>query len=246
MSAIALTATSRCRVGPGVLQLPLRSSAAVAKAAATLDVVSGGRFLLGVGSGEHRVEYERCGASFDTRGADLDRGIDAMRAAWVPTDDRFAQRPVPGSIPIWVGGRSRSALRRAAARGDGWMPIFIGVDQYRDADRELDDLVRDAGRDPADVERAVAVIVAVTDRRSGRREALEWAGRLWDLDPSRLERHVVAGPAEACAEQLHHYRAAGADHISVLLATDEPVAMFGPLASAFSAGTPLSSQPEGG
>jgi alkanesulfonate monooxygenase SsuD/methylene tetrahydromethanopterin reductase-like flavin-dependent oxidoreductase (luciferase family) len=241
MSAIALTATTTCRVGPGVLQLPLRSAAAVAKAAATLDVVSSGRFLLGVGAGEHRIEFERSGARFERRGRQLDDAIDEVRSFWGPSDERFAQRPVPGPIPIWVGGRSPRALRRAARHGDGWMPIFVSVDQFRDGLAALDDLASSSGRRAGEIGRAVAAVVSVTSQRWTRRDALEWAGRLWSLDPSRLDRHVITGSADECAEQLGRYRAAGAQHVTVLLATDEPIDMFAALAPSWDPDDDLSS-----
>jgi len=233
MCALAIAATERCFVGPGVLQLPLRRPAAVAKSAATLEVVSGGRFLLGLGAGEHREEFDRCGADFGRRGAELDAGIAALRAFWRPSEEQFAQRPVPGTIPIWVGGRSPRALERAATLGDGWMPIFVGVESYARGLAELDARVVAAGREPGSVARAVAVITSVTGPGWSRADALAWAGRLWAMEPSRFEHHVVTGTADACAERLAAYQQTGADHVSVLLATDDPVRMFAELAGAW-------------
>jgi alkanesulfonate monooxygenase SsuD/methylene tetrahydromethanopterin reductase-like flavin-dependent oxidoreductase (luciferase family) len=241
MSAVALTATTSCLVGPGVLQLPLRSSAAVAKAAATLDVISDGRFVLGVGAGEHRSEFDRCGADFDRRGDQLDAGIDELRAFWRPSDERFAQRPAPGSIPIWIGGRSPRALRRVVERGDGWMPIFVSPEQYGDGLARLIEAATVRGRAPDAIGRGVAAVVAVTDQRWSRTDALDWAGRLWRLDPARLARHVLTGSPDECAEQLAAYRAVGAQHVTVLLATDEPVAMFSALAPSFHLAADVSS-----
>lgn len=107
----------------------------VAKAFATLDVVSGGRVIMGVGAGHVEAEFELLGLPFAERGALLDESIDALRAAWAedyptlpgprwPAAD-LGQHPRPvqeDGPPIWVGGSSPAAIRRAAQRGDGWLP----------------------------------------------------------------------------------------------------------------------------
>ncbi len=112
-----------------------RHPLAVAKAWATLDVVSGGRAVMGVGAGHVEGEFAALGVDFGARGALLDEGIDALRACFaheVPAHagdawsfSGLAQRPRPvqaGGPPIWVGGSSPAAVRRAATRGDGWLP----------------------------------------------------------------------------------------------------------------------------
>ena len=107
----------------------------VAKAFSTLDTVSGGRAVLGVGAGHVEAEFELLGVPFGARGRRLDEAIDALRAAFADeyasfdgptwTFDGYGQRPRPvqgGGVPIWVGGSSPPAIRRAATRGDGWLP----------------------------------------------------------------------------------------------------------------------------
>lgn len=226
MAAVAVTSTSRCVVGTGVLQLPLRRAAAVARAATTLQVVSRGRFVLGVGSGEHEAEYRLVGAEFARRGRALDAGIDEVRACWRAPDDWYGQRPSPPPIPIWVGGRSEAAIARAASRADGWMPIFITPEGYEEASRRLDERLGQAGRPAGAVHRAVVAIVSTTDRGWTRADALGWAGRLWRMDPGRIEHFVITGSAEQCVEELLRFHAAGADHITVLPASDDPVRML--------------------
>src|SRR3954447_977587 len=132
LAGVAVAATRQCLGGTGVLQLPLHEPLVVAKASTTLQEVSTGRFLLGVGSGSHAREYERVGVDFTRRGRILDAGIDQIRAAWADPDDddSYRPRPTPGPIPIWVGGHSDAALGRAAIRADGWMPIFLTADRY--------------------------------------------------------------------------------------------------------------------
>lgn len=127
--------TWRVRLLSHVAVLANRHPLATAKAWSTLDAISGGRAVLGVGAGHVEAELELLGADYSRRGARLDEAIDAVRAAFAeefPTVDGptwafegFGQRPrpvQPGGPPIWVGGSSKPALRRAAERGDGWLP----------------------------------------------------------------------------------------------------------------------------
>lgn len=127
--------TERALLVSHVLVPSLRHPLAVAKAFSTLDVVSGGRVVMGVGAGHVALEMTTLGADHDRRGALLDEAIDALRTCFadeVPTHhgprwdfEGLAQRPRPvrsGGPPIWVGGSSSAAVRRAATRGDGWLP----------------------------------------------------------------------------------------------------------------------------
>jgi len=126
--------TERIRLLSHVYVLPYRHPLQVAKAWATLDALSGGRAILGVGAGHVKGEFAALGASFERRGRDLDEAIDAVRAALAdefPTHDgprwQFSglgqrPRPVQSPLPIWVGGSSPAAMRRAGERGDGWLP----------------------------------------------------------------------------------------------------------------------------
>lgn len=126
--------TERVRLLSHVYVLPYRHPLQTAKAWATLDALSGGRAILGVGAGHVEGEFAALGEPFAERGAALDEAIDAVRAALAdefPTHDgerwSFAglgqrPRPLQDPLPIWVGGSSKAAMRRAAERGDGWLP----------------------------------------------------------------------------------------------------------------------------
>jgi probable F420-dependent oxidoreductase len=155
------SATSRLKVATGILIVPQRNPVVTAKAVATLDHLSGGRVLLGVGAGWLREEFDAIGASFDERAAVYDEHLEAMRALWA--DDRASYegryvsfrdvyclpRPPAGSVPIIIGGHSRAAARRAGRLGDGFFPA-------RGVPAELLDVVRSAaeaaGRDPDRIE----------------------------------------------------------------------------------------------
>src|SRR6185437_5714934 len=123
---VAATATRTATLGTCVLQLPLRRPAAVAKQAAALQLLSGGRFVLGVGAGSHPGEYEMAGVDFGDRGRQMDVGIAEVRAAWASAgepDVDYRQEPAPAPVPLWVGGSSDAARRRAARAADGWVPL---------------------------------------------------------------------------------------------------------------------------
>ncbi|MBD0709382.1 MULTISPECIES: LLM class F420-dependent oxidoreductase [unclassified Streptomyces] len=128
-------ATTRIRLLSHVAVVGLRHPLVTAKAYATLDHLSGGRLVLGVGAGHVREEFEALGVDFTRRGALLDETVDALRAALGPEEypehagaffafRELGQRPRPVQrrVPLWVGGSSPAAVRRAALKGDGWLP----------------------------------------------------------------------------------------------------------------------------
>lgn len=126
--------TRRTRLMTNVLVGPYRHPLETAKAFCTLDEMSGGRVLLGVGAGHVPGEFEVLGVDFEARGRTLDEAIDLLRVAfsdeypdfdgptWHVHDVGLSPRPAQDHVPIWVGGSSQPALRRAAVRGDGWIP----------------------------------------------------------------------------------------------------------------------------
>jgi probable F420-dependent oxidoreductase len=130
-------ATERCRVGTAILILPQRNVLEVAKTAATIDRLSGGRFALGVGAGWYSGEMAALGYDFGSRGRRFDEMLEVLRDSWggrparydgdhVSIPDRVVLEPPPAQrpgIPILVGGMSRHARRRAATLGDGWLAI---------------------------------------------------------------------------------------------------------------------------
>lgn len=158
-------ATERIQLATGILILPLRNPVVLAKTVATLDRLSGGRVLLGVGVGWVREEAEAVGSDFATRGRRCDDAIEAMRALWrepVSSHDgefvrfeKVVSRPKParpGGVPIIIGGHSRAAARRAGRLGDGFYPLGV-------AGSELDELLAlmrssavTCGRDPGAIE----------------------------------------------------------------------------------------------
>jgi probable F420-dependent oxidoreductase len=151
--------THRVKLGIAVYILPLRNPIVTAKVAATVDVLSGGRLLLGVGAGWMEEEFAIAGEDFSTRGARMDECIAVMKALWTQEsgsfDGRFfqfeaarmepppLQKPHP---PLVVGGESDAALRRAATIGDGWIGMYHNAETVRAPIARLMRYLREAGR----------------------------------------------------------------------------------------------------
>jgi len=157
-------ATSTIRLATGVLLLPERQPLVLAKAAATLDRLTGGRLDLGVGIGWLREEFDALGVPFARRAARTDEYIQVLRALWegndISFDGEFVQfsgvssnpKPKNGTVPIFIGGHSPGSARRAGRLGDGFWPVASSIDELA----KLFTIVRRAaevvGRDPADIE----------------------------------------------------------------------------------------------
>lgn len=142
--------TSRIALGVAVLVLPLRNPIVVAKEMATIDVLSEGRTILGVGVGWREDEFRFLGADFHKRGRVLDEATKVLRILWVDDKPRFKGKyfnftggvfePKPAQkdgIPIWVGGNSDAAIRRAATLGDAWHPSSIPINDFARGIRKL-------------------------------------------------------------------------------------------------------------
>ena len=156
--AVVAGATERVRLGTTVLVIPHRHPVLAAKMLATLDHLAPGRVILGAGVGWMREEIELLGAPYDQRGAWTDEALRVMRACW--TEERvrfrgrfftlpelgFAPKPPRGSIPIWIGGHTPRALRRAAELGDGWHAAFATPAMMREGIAKLQEACARVGR----------------------------------------------------------------------------------------------------
>ncbi|HZT67569.1 MAG TPA: LLM class F420-dependent oxidoreductase [Acidimicrobiales bacterium] len=145
----------------GIIILPQRQTALVAKQAAQVDLLTGGRFRLGVGLGWNPVEYEALGKSFSDRGRRMGEQVDLLRRLWttesVTFDGRYervegaglAPPPVQRPIPVWFGGQSPPAYRRAGRLADGWFPQLPPGERLDEARQMVEDAARASGRDPS-------------------------------------------------------------------------------------------------
>lgn len=217
LATLAIQATQRCAVGTGVLQLPLRVPSAVAKSASTLQLLSNGRFRLGIGVGQHETEFDRSGIEFHTRGAATDRALGAIKRAWAQSDDWYAMRP-EHEVPIWVGGSSDAALRRAAKWADGYLGLFVTPDRYAKQMAQLDEYVTEHGRPASALRRHLVLFLSPTDAKWTRVHALQWIEPLFPAGTKGVERHIVTGTSTECAEQIRRFEDSGAQGIDLMIA----------------------------
>ena len=190
--------TERLRLATGVMILPLRNPVVLAKETATLDHLSGGRMILGIGSGWLAEEFAAVGADFERRGEITDDAIRALRALWSHErashdgpaasfrDVYLRPQPAAGTIPIVVGGHSRRAARRAGELGDGFFPGRGTIDEVLGLFAYARRCAAAAGRDPDALELTVGA-------RPDRESAEQWA----EAGAHRLV--VTPGPIDAIA-----------------------------------------------
>jgi probable F420-dependent oxidoreductase len=180
----------------GILILPQRQTALVAKQAAELDLLTGGRFRLGVGIGWNEIEYEALGQDFSKRGRRLSEQVPLLRRLWTERSVTFegefdritaagiAPPPVQRPIPVWFGATSPPALRRAGHLADGWFPHMSPGPELDEARQIVEKAAADAGRDPA---------------------ALGMEGRI----------NYADGGAQAVAGKVEQWARAGATHVGI-------------------------------
>ena len=171
--------TKRVRLGTSVLVLPYLNPVVLAKSLATLDVLSGGRLTVGVGVGALSHESEALGADYANRGSYTDESISVMKALWTQQDPvfegtfysfsgvKFAPKPLQQPHPpLWIGGQSRAAMRRAARVGDGWHPTGLLPEELAGRVDYLNTQVVAAGRSPSDITISVRLELDVLEGSS--------------------------------------------------------------------------------
>ena len=162
--------TQRVGLGTSVLVLPYHNPLRLAKTAATLDVLSGGRLILGVGVGGVPQESEAMGSPYAERGAITDEAIAILKELWTQEDPSFAGKyyrfsdmpfsPKPlqkPHIPVLIGGNSRAAIRRAVRLGNGWHPFAISLETLLEGMHSLREYAQQAGRDMAEIPVSVSL-----------------------------------------------------------------------------------------
>jgi probable F420-dependent oxidoreductase len=178
----------------GIIILPQRQTALVAKQAAEVDLLTGGRFRLGVGLGWNAVEYEALGKSFADRGRRMAEQVELMRQLWTERTVTFdgsyetvtgaglAPLPVQRPIPVWIGGQTHPAYVRVGQIADGWFPQVPPGARLEEARQVIATAAEEAGRDPATI---------------------------------RMEGRVSWGGADKLVDHVGRWRAAGASHVSI-------------------------------
>ncbi len=215
LSYLAAT-TKRVLLGTSVLVLPYHNPVELAKYTASLDQMSGGRLILGVGVGAMTEEFEALGIPMRQRGSLTNECIAIMKELWTnhnPTYHsrrwdfaglRFSPKPLQKPhIPLLIGGSSPGALRRAATLGDGWHPSGLSPEEFSLGRREIRELAQAAGRDPDSLTMSLRLEVEVHGRPSSGRAAAR--ARLYGDDPDQLAASIAA------------YQTAGVDHVVLAL-----------------------------
>jgi len=219
------TVTTHIKLGTAVYLLALRPPALVAKQTATVDQLSGGRLIFGVGvGGENPKEFEVVGVPHKERGARVTEAIDTVRRLWrdtpatfrgrftsfegVSLDPKPVQRPGP---PIWVGGRSEAALVRAGRQGDGWISYVVQADRYAQSLARVRAAADEAGRSLDAF--TFAHLPFVTLGRDYETAQAMWASILskrynQDFAPLARKYGIIGTPAQ-CVEQLEPFIRAG-------------------------------------
>ncbi len=225
--------TSRARLGCLVFYVGYRNPASIAKAAATLDHISGGRFELGLGAGWHEPEAKAYGYDFPSIGTRLDMLDEAttiIRSMLDKERTTFSgrhysvieasnlPRPVQSHMPIWIGGLGeKKTLRLVAKHADVWNAAYTTVDEFKRLNGVLDSWCEKQDRDPATVKRTINLTfnMALTDAEvDAQREKLREA---WGPAASRVEGGaLLCTPAQAI-ERLQEYESAGAAHLNIAL-----------------------------
>lgn len=223
LAALSTTVT----IGTSIAILPLYPPVIVAKQVADLDRATGGRVVFGVGAGgDWPPEFEACQVPLAGRGARMDESIDVIRGLWNGRGDHpgplfplcgatIDQPARPGGPPIVVAGRKPPAMRRAALRGDGWMPYLFSARRYAESVTTIRETASAAGRDLTGFEWMAFVFVHVDrDGDRARRRAAEVLSVRYGRDVTDfLTRVAVAGDPDEVGQRLAEYVGAGARHV---------------------------------
>jgi len=228
--------TSNARLGCLVFYVGYRNPAMLAKAAVTLDHISGGRFELGIGGGWHEWEAEAYGYDFPSVGTrlrmlddaaqltrklfDLPEGQRADHSGefYSLTNNSFLPAPVHRQLPLWIGGLGENkTLRTTAKYADGWNAAYVGPDKYAHLNGVLDRWCEAEGRDPASIERSVNLVFALGADDAAAQEQLSLLEAEWGPMAERVRAGTLQGTPDQAAEQVAAYIEAGADMVNIAL-----------------------------
>jgi alkanesulfonate monooxygenase len=219
--------TSRIMLGTGILVLPIREPAILAKASATLQLGSGGRLMLGVAAGWYEREFSATAVPFGQRGQIFERNLDMLFRLWAEDDVtgewdgrvlshvRMLPRPRPRP-QVLIGGYVERVLRRVGTRSDGWLTYFYTPESIAGAWSRIRGHAEQAGRDPDQLDLVAQVPLCIgASYEDASRQAREYVGEYFDV-PAWSEatpESAIRGTPEQCAEQIAAYVEAGVKHL---------------------------------
>ena len=221
LAAIAAR-TSKINLGTGVLVLPLRNPVVLAKELASLDLIAGGRLLLGMASGWYRREFDAVGASFQERGRIMDRNLEIIRRLWTeaqvngdypPHRLRSANlSPKPARLPVMlIGGYVERVLKRAALNG-GWLTYFYTPEGFAKSWAKVRGFAVEARRDPDALLNANQLPIYIgASREAVEAPMMEWLGQEWDYAAwsDSTKEAAIIGTVDECVAQLRAQRGVG-------------------------------------
>ena len=238
LSAVAAR-TMRAELGTAVLLPALRNPVVLAHGIATLDQISQGRFILGVGIASDvpniRAEFVACGVPFEKRVGRMLEGLRLCRELWsgkpVTWNGRWVMEnatvgPVPhrpGGPPIWIGGMVRASLERVGRLYDGWFPNSPDPEVWRKQWGEIRDIAREAGRDPGQLTGAVYLTMTLDDDKARAEQRINAFFESYYGRPAaemRARQASYAGPPSGAAEWLSSWARAGVQHLVLRFAGD--------------------------
>ena len=221
--------TERVRLGTCVYLLPLRHPTVVAKMVSSLDFISGGRVIFGVGvGGEFPGEFQASGVAVTERGPRTNEALTVLRNLWRGNDTAHAGRffriepvrlqPLPiqaGGPPVWVGGRSEAALRRTARYGDGYVGYLLSPDGVRQRVERIRALAGEFGRGTHPIVTSLMTFALIdADVLAARRRAAATLGAMYGRSmESAVERYCIVGSADDCRAAAQRFAAAGIEHL---------------------------------
>ncbi len=239
--AAAAAVTSRIGLGLSVMLLGLRPPAWAAKQLATIDALSGGRLLLGVGvGGEFPEEFAAAGVPVRQRGARLDDSLAVIGDLLTGRPVEYAGRTLTVSSPglepamaapppIYVGGRGEPALRRAARHADVWLPMWLTPDRLAERSRMLAELAEEAGRPVPGTALLIGVHID-DDRDRARAQAEAHIRGQYRMDLDKVEHWTLLESVDGAVEQLDAYRQAGVQEFLLMPLGSEPLVQYDRLA----------------
>ena len=224
--------TERIKFGPSVILLPLRNAVGLAHAVATLDRLSEGRLILGVGNGGTVPgSFEAYGASIRQRGRYSDEALEVMKSLWTGDPVTFSGklldldnyvlggRPTANPHPpIWIGGTAEGVLKRAARFADGFIPHSISPELYQDLWSRIEDHCAAIGRDPATITKAIQFYFCIDDTRSKAQRIAEKAlehryQRPMSLAPTD-DTHYALGTPDDITRTIQTFADIGVTHFA--------------------------------
>ena len=229
MLTYAAALTSRIKVGPATMILPLRHPTIISKQISSLDVLSNGRVTMTVGvGGDYPREFAACDVPLKERGGRVTETIEIMRKYWSGErfnyDGKYFQledvdmlpKPVqPGGPPIWVSGRQEAPMKRAALLGDGWHPYMFTPDRCRDSFSQVKSMASDGGRTlPDDYVFAIFIYTCIDDDvERARATTVEELKYRYDQEFDLLvDKYTAYGPPERIIEKLTEFIDAGVNY----------------------------------